>query len=107
MKDLAAGGALRNAMRRSWAGRSFGRARILDASGGLNDNRRVSIAEVVVLLVIAAACYAALAPVRSRIERWWMRRGGRHRRATVIPLVRGGDGVYARGEKEGSHGGER
>ena len=67
----------------------------------------MGVAEVVVLLVVAAGFYAALAPLRKRIERRWLQRGTRPRRATVIPMVRGGDGIYARGGKDTSHGDER
>jgi hypothetical protein len=66
----------------------------------------VGLAEVVVLFIVAAGCYAALAPLRTRIERRWLQLRRHHRGATVIPLVRGGDGIYAR-RKDTSHGDER
>jgi hypothetical protein len=53
----------------------------------------VGTAEIVVLLVIAGAFYAALAPLRRAITRR-MVRGQRRRPAQVIPLVRNSDGVY-------------
>jgi hypothetical protein len=71
------------------------------------ENPRVALAEIVVLLVIVGVCYAALGPLRRRIERALLRRwrkGG----ATVIPLVRGGDGVYVPHRRRGAdHGDER
>ena len=78
----------------------------LDPSPGVHDNPGVGLAEFVVLLLVAAVCYAALAPLRTRIERRWLKLRRQHRGATVIPLVRGGDGIYARG-KDTSHGDER
>jgi hypothetical protein len=66
----------------------------------------VGIAEAVVLVIVAAACYAALAPLRTRIARRWLRLRRHRRGATVIPLVRGGDGIYAR-RKDANHGDER
>jgi hypothetical protein len=50
-------------------------------------------AELVVLLVIGGACYAALTPLRRALERRMLRRRGR-RAGRVIPLVRNSDGVY-------------
>ena len=50
-------------------------------------------AELVVLLMIGGACYAALRPLRRTVERWLLRR----RRGTtrgIISLVRNSDGVY-------------
>lgn len=55
----------------------------------------MGIAEIVVLLVVAGASYAALAPLRKRIERAWLRRRTRGRRGAVIRLIRRGDGMYA------------
>jgi hypothetical protein len=56
----------------------------------------VAAAELLVLLVIGAACYAALAPLRRAIERRLLRRQGRRSRDTrrVIPLVRDPEGTY-------------
>lgn len=67
----------------------------LDGTPMPNDNPRVAPAELLVLLVVGGACYAALAPLRRAIERWWLRREGR-RPGQVIPLVRDGEGVYRR-----------
>jgi hypothetical protein len=53
----------------------------------------VEAAELVVLLVIAGAFYAALAPLRRAIARRMLRRQARGP-AQVIPLVRNSDGVY-------------
>ena len=50
-------------------------------------------AELVVLLMIGGACYAALRPLRRTLERWMLRRQ-RDRTSRVIPLVRNSDGVY-------------
>ncbi len=66
----------------------------LDGTPMPYDNLRVAPAELLVLLVIGGACYAALAPLRRAIERWWLRRVARPGR--VIPLVRDGEGVYRR-----------
>jgi hypothetical protein len=55
----------------------------------------VAAAELLVLLVIGGACYAALAPLRRAIERRWLRRQTR-RPGRIIPLVRDGEGVYRR-----------
>jgi len=66
----------------------------LDRVRGAHDNLRVAPAELLVLLVIGGACYAALAPLRHAIERWWLRRVAQPGR--VIPLVRDGEGVYRR-----------
>jgi len=52
----------------------------------------MGVAELVILLMIGGACYAALRPLRRTVERWMLRRrGGRTR---VISLVRNSDGVY-------------
>ena len=51
-------------------------------------------AELVVLLVIGGACYAALWPLRRMVERWMLRRR-RGRTGRVISLIRNSDGVYA------------
>lgn len=69
----------------------------------------MGLAEVVILFIVAAACYAGLAPLRRRIERAWLRRGhGRRGPADVISLTRGGDGVYvAHQRKDVKHGDER
>jgi len=53
----------------------------------------VGAAELVVLLVIGAACYVVLAPLRRAIVRRLLRRQGR-RPGRVIPLMRNSDGVY-------------
>jgi hypothetical protein len=53
----------------------------------------VEAAEIVVLLLIAGAFYAALAPLRHAITRR-MLRGRARGPAQVIPLVRNSDGVY-------------
>jgi hypothetical protein len=50
-------------------------------------------AELVVLLMIGGACYAALRPLRRTVERWMLRRRG-GRTGRVISLVRNSDGVY-------------
>lgn len=50
-------------------------------------------AELVVLLVIGGACYAALTPLRRALERRLLRRRGRTA-GQVVPLVRNRDGVY-------------
>ena len=56
-------------------------------------------AEVVVVVVIGGACYVALAPLRRAITRWMLRRTA-PRSGRVIPLVRGGDGVYTPSEEK-------
>ena len=66
-------------------------------------------AELVVLLVLAGLLYLALTPVRRTIERRYLRwRGSGRRGATVIPLVRRSDGVFAPSRrKENDHGHKR
>jgi len=53
----------------------------------------VEVAELVVLVVIAGALYAALAPLRRAIVRRMLRRRQREP-GQVIPLIRNSDGVY-------------
>jgi hypothetical protein len=53
----------------------------------------VGAAELVVLLVIGGACYAALAPLRRAIERRLLR-GHERRPGRVVPLIRNSEGVY-------------
>ncbi len=53
----------------------------------------MEVAELVVLLVLAGAFYAALAPLRRAITRR-MLRGRARRSAQVIPLARNSEGVY-------------
>jgi len=68
----------------------------------------VALAEVVVLLAIVGVCYAALAPLRRRIERALLRRWTGKSGATVIPLVRRGDGMYTqRRRREADYGDKR
>jgi len=66
----------------------------LDGASQPHDNPLVAPAELLVLLVIGGACYAALAPLRRAIERWWLRR--ERRPGQVISLARDGEGVYRR-----------
>ena len=70
------------AARRTW----------LDPPSRARDNRPVEVAELVVLVVIAGALYAALAPLRRAIARRFLRR--RREPGQVIPLIRNSDGVY-------------
>src|SRR5882672_11286767 len=65
----------------------------LDGASRPYDNPRVAAAELLVLLVIGGACYAALAPLRRAIERRWLRRQARGP-GRIIPLVRDGEDVY-------------
>ena len=58
-----------------------------------HDNPAMAPAELLVLLVIGGACYAALAPLRRAIERWLLQRQQRGP-AQVIPLQRDDAGVY-------------
>jgi hypothetical protein len=84
------------------------RWRVLDAWSGVRENRHVGLAEIVLLLVVVGASYAALAPLRKRIERAWLRRRARGKRGAVIQLTRRGDGLYAAPEgKDTKHGNER
>jgi hypothetical protein len=53
----------------------------------------VGAAELVVLLVIGGACYAAMAPLRRAIERRLLR-GHERRPGRVVPLIRNSEGVY-------------
>ena len=55
------------------------------------------MAEIVVLLVVAALLYGALLPLRRRIERRYLQRhgGARGRGRVVIALRRREDGSYA------------
>jgi len=52
----------------------------------------VEVAELVVLVVIAGALYAALAPLRRAIVRRFLRL--RREPGQVIPLIRNSEGVY-------------
>jgi len=52
----------------------------------------VGAAELVILLVIGGACYAALRPLRRALERRILRRGRKGGR--VVTLVRNSDGIY-------------
>ena len=70
------------------------RRRRLDPPSGARDNRGVEVAELVVLLVIAGAFYAALAPLRRAIVLRLLRARPR-RPGQVIPLIRNSDGVYS------------
>ena len=65
----------------------------LDPSPVARDNPPMGAAELVVLLMIGGACYAALRPLRRTVERWMLRRRG-GRTGRVISLVRNSDGVY-------------
>jgi hypothetical protein len=65
----------------------------LDPSPVARDNPPMGAAELVVLLMIGGACYAALRPLRRTIERWMLRRRGR-RTGRVVSLVRNSDDVY-------------
>lgn len=68
----------------------------------------MELAEIVILLVVAAAAYAALAPLRRLIERAWLRRWRRGGRGAVIPLLRRGDGTYGTRDREDTtHGNQR
>jgi len=69
----------------------------------------VGVAEVVILLVVAVALYAALTPLRRTIERAWVRRWRpRGPRRTVIPLIRRDDGTYvAREGGDTKHGNQQ
>ena len=67
----------------------------------------MGFAELGILLAVAAAGYAALAPLRRRIERSWLRRWGRRGRGSVIPLIRRGDGTYATREREDTNHGDQ
>jgi hypothetical protein len=52
----------------------------------------MGVAELVALLVVGGACYAALTPLRRALERRIFRRARRAGR--VISLIRNSDGVY-------------
>ncbi|HYC22059.1 MAG TPA: hypothetical protein VEI94_05120 [Candidatus Bathyarchaeia archaeon] len=65
-------------------------------------------AEFVVLLLVGGLLYIVLTPVRRAIEKRFIRRRLGKRTATVIPLVRRSDGVFApRPRKENDHGHKR
>jgi hypothetical protein len=64
-------------------------------------------AELAILVILFGIIYAALAPLRRSIERRFLRKRGGKRTATVIPLVRRSDGVFATREKEKDHGHQR